>query len=210
MLDWFLSGLPTDANSPFDRRRVLVMGAFASAAVSGALTLARLVLIPGFDQRHLVILVASIGLAITPFVMKWSGSYRLAGHFLVAVLTVSVALDMHHFGGLGAPATYAVFVTPLMATFYLGVRAGTAWTVVQLASLIVASGHSGAQDFPPLDPALIDRTTSWRRWESRPSPSSSRWCTRRSVPVPRPGSRPCCTTWPTASSSSTRPAASRR
>jgi len=136
IVDWFLP----DADArfrPFDRRRLLVIGGLASGLVSSLFVVHRFVLEPGPGARHADIVAASVALWMCPFVLRFTGSLRLASHLLMLSLTAFVTVDAVLYGGLGSPPTAALLLLPLLAVFFLGVRAGVAYAVLAANALIL-------------------------------------------------------------------------
>jgi len=137
LVDWFANREGDPGDRGFDRRRVLVQGSLAAAFVTIGLVIHRFVMTPEPGLVHANVIASLAFMLLCPFVLKFTGSYTLASHWLVAPLTTTFFVDMYLYGGLTAPGTYALFVVPIMATFFLGSRVSIAYTAAVMLALIV-------------------------------------------------------------------------
>ena len=157
VIDGLMEGVEVPDSDGFDRRRILVWGAFASALTSGGFLVHRLVIWPTPGVIHINVLVATLVLGSAPFVMRLTGSYSAAAHMLLAGLTAMVGVDCWLFGGIGAPAVFSVIVIPLMAAFYLGRWGSVGYALVQALMLVGLYGVTQAGWVrPPPEPAQMN------------------------------------------------------
>ncbi|TNE87084.1 MAG: hypothetical protein EP330_19115 [Deltaproteobacteria bacterium] len=152
-IDWFLPSEVAPDRSALDRRRVLVQGSFAAAGVTLIFLANRFTLYPEFDFGHANMLLAFWFMASCPFAMKFTGRYDVAAHGLLTVMTLTVCTDAWLYGGLHSVGIVALFVIPLMATFFLGRQIGWGYSIVllvALAAMYVEQGNAG-----PMPPAWM-------------------------------------------------------
>jgi methyl-accepting chemotaxis protein len=116
------------------RGRMIVSSAFV-AAISAFIYGAQHLFIAPCLPSSVALWVGSALCVLVPFVLRGSGSLWLAGTVLVGVYwAVAVAL-MTFEGGIQADVRFWIIATPIMATLFLGVRAGTFWAVLTLVAL---------------------------------------------------------------------------
>lgn len=110
---------------------------------------------------HLAGLVTMGGAAtmgMTPLLMRWTGSLRLAANALIAVLAVLMAGLAPMLGGIHAPNLPVITVCPLLAVFLVSRRAAVVWgalvAAVCLALYVVEVGF-GVRFPMPIEGELL-------------------------------------------------------
>ncbi|NNL64939.1 MAG: response regulator [Myxococcales bacterium] len=83
--------------------------------------------------------IGSLLILACGFLMRWTGSFRLATHVVLGVGTAMTVLLYVGSGGTNLPALYALPLIPLFATLLGGLRVGLGWTAFAcLAGLVLA------------------------------------------------------------------------
>ena len=88
------------------------------------------------EMEHLIapVLLGCIPSAFTIFLLRWTKSTSLSGHYLTAWVFAQTVLDFGHDNGFSALAMFAI---PILSCAMIGERACAAWTV--LGSVWLAS-----------------------------------------------------------------------
>ena len=135
MMHWFLRGLRDSSGDAARAARLLIAfttGTFIGTLIFGALFV---YLQPRPLGIFVMLMAAPIGGAA--FVVRWSGSVPLAGHVYLLSLWLMVSGVALVLGGVQSPAFPAYSFLILGATFMIGRRAGIAWTVIVVASILL-------------------------------------------------------------------------
>jgi signal transduction histidine kinase len=92
-----------------------------------------------------IVIVCTLGMAVTPLLMRWKKSTEPAGHFFTFIMTAGfVALNCCE-GGMHGHAIAWLVSVPLCALLLLGVRAATLWLGIALLAtgIIVGCDFAG-------------------------------------------------------------------
>ncbi len=100
-----------------------------------------------------LILGASLG-AASLCIMRWTGSYLMAGNLMTAAFLGTLTVLAYRLGGHGTPSLAWYAGVPVVALSTVGRRAAACWFVVTLAALVAfymvhASGHTLPIDLDP-------------------------------------------------------------
>jgi signal transduction histidine kinase len=123
LIDWFILD-PATRRDPdgLRRARLLVLSA-ALFAVPTLLFFQQTASLPGVPPLiPAAFLVVAVLLLFTPFLLRWTGSSRLAGTFLTCACLAFDFFIAFVSGGFAVSALLWVTTTPLLAAFFVGSR----------------------------------------------------------------------------------------
>ena len=125
-------GLDEDAR----RRARLALGAVAAILTCGLLALVR-VLAHGIWHNAVAIALLLAGVACVPFVLRRTGSLRLAAHAIAGSIALEMAFLMLQSGARTFPPFVMLPGVPMIATLIGGTRAGLLWAGASLVQVAV-------------------------------------------------------------------------
>jgi PAS domain S-box-containing protein len=156
-IDWFIPSYLREEHHALRRARVLVGTAFGLTLAFVAGTLLRLA-IGAVHPRALAVALASVLVVLAaPFVLRATGSLKLAGAMILVDYAASVVAMGVYAGGLTSPMIMAAPMAPLLAVFLLDSRAAiltaallslviVVLAVLPLAGVELGREHEGRQD----------------------------------------------------------------
>jgi len=100
--------------------RVVVMGSFVMAAATAVALLSRLLVAPMHPVAIAAAGGAALAFAAAPFLLRLTGSVRLAGTVILTFLVTALWIISFFGGGLGAPILLFAPVIPFAAAFFFG------------------------------------------------------------------------------------------
>ncbi len=147
-VDWFIPPNVDDLLA-LRRARTIVLTCVVCPLSVLLIVVARWLLIDDFGRPGAVI-SASVCLALlSPWLLKWTGSVRLAGMLPTVVATFIIGLVATINGGVLAPALVAAPILPLMAAFLVGSRAATLSAAVAVLGVLAFVGmHAAGIELP--------------------------------------------------------------
>ena len=89
----------------------------------------------GFPAGSRVILLAIVPMLATPFVLRWSGSMRVACEVFICVAYGLFAWLSAHLGGVSSPVAPWMIVPPIIAMLIGGMASAVFWTGASCAAL---------------------------------------------------------------------------
>ncbi|MFP4600781.1 MAG: hypothetical protein ACLFVJ_21175 [Persicimonas sp.] len=75
----------------------------------------------------ITVLTGTVLLATAPFLLKWTGSLKLSGTWLLVVLSGLLMSLSFFFGGLKAPPLSWLLLVPVFAVLFHGIKTGVVW-----------------------------------------------------------------------------------
>ncbi len=97
-----------------------------------------------------IVAVCTLGVAVTPFLMRWTRSIAPAGHFFSMVLVLGFLALCLCEGGLNGHAIAWLVSVPLCAMLLLGVEAALMWSLLALITAAILAGLAlGGVDLKP-------------------------------------------------------------
>ena len=134
VIDWFIPETLREGDlDTYRRAQLVVAGTFLLALVGAGFTLFYAWV---GSETSAAFLAAAITFAVViPLIMRWTGSYALAGTLAVTDLYAVVTAMAFTTGGLAGPAPLWQLALPLLAMSMLGRRASVIWTGIALLTL---------------------------------------------------------------------------
>ncbi|TXD40799.1 PAS domain S-box protein [Lujinxingia vulgaris] len=96
---------------------------------------------------------ATVTSALTPFLLKWTGSLNIAGNFLIFTLYALFTGLSTLFGGLHAPPVNWLLLMPVYSLLFFNARTAIVWMVV---AFLTWGGFIGAELFGHTFPYQLD------------------------------------------------------
>lgn len=139
ILDWFIPR-PVAASGGDEARKARITVVFSLAMLLATIPNAIILLTGGVRTVGFLVVAVIIAQAVTPLLLRATGSVRFAAQFLVTVSMLDELADISLSGGLESPGlvwsgSYVVF-----AIMVLGTRVGAIWsalTVVSCATFLI-------------------------------------------------------------------------
>ncbi len=161
-VEWFVpAGLAERAPEEHRRARlsvVLLLALFPMNPVAAA-TYAML----GLDLFVWPVIACGFLMALCPFIIRTTGSYKLGGAIALINLMSAITLISLHTGGLNSPVLWWITPIPLLVGTVLGRRNATGWTLVSIAMVItIALFVPGG-----LDDLALSLTEGQQHWLSK-------------------------------------------
>jgi signal transduction histidine kinase len=128
------------AADPENARRARLVTRFGVLGSLFGFVYAVFYLLIGHKWGTLIILVCSLGVAATPFLMTWKKSAALAGNFFALDLTLGFTGLCFVEGGLHGHAIVWLVSVPLCALLLAGQSAGRRWAVIAFAAGALVAG----------------------------------------------------------------------
>jgi signal transduction histidine kinase len=94
----------------------------------------------GHEWGALIVVLSSLGVAITPQLMRWKKSLPVAGNFFSLILTLGFFSLCFVEGGLKGHAIAWLVSVPLCALLLLGTKPAARWAVVAFLAAAVVAG----------------------------------------------------------------------
>ncbi|MGM0556970.1 MAG: ATP-binding protein [Myxococcota bacterium] len=108
----------------------------------------------GSTAGALFMLVGTVVIALGPFLLRWTGSLRLAGNYLAGTTFVTLVGMLALSGGTNVSTMAWCVLVPIFANVFVGVRSALSWGAALLVSFGVLSTveHTDAVQLPVLIP----------------------------------------------------------
>jgi diguanylate cyclase (GGDEF)-like protein len=135
VIDWFIPA-QLQHTPALQTRAQNIINAVVMAALVGP-TFASFYYYLDFAAGAAMILWSCVPMLATPFVLRWSGSMRLACEVFVAACFVLFTWLSVHLGGVTSPAAPWMIVPPIVAMLIGGMRSALFWT--SASCIILAS-----------------------------------------------------------------------
>lgn len=146
-MDWFIPSRLRDDSQTLRRARVLVGTAFGLTLAFASGTAVRMA-IGNVHTAAIVVAWASTAVVVAaPFVLRASGSLKLAGAVILVDYTASIVVMGALAGGLDSPMMMAAPLAPLIAVSLIDVRAAIATAItlsVVVAVFLIPSFQDGS------------------------------------------------------------------
>lgn len=89
----------------------------------------------GFIEASIVIMLAGIIMLGSLFILKYTQSLIYASTIFVLTFTILIVWLSYYLGGIYSPTAYWLTISPLLASYFSGIRIGYLWCIV-IVSLI--------------------------------------------------------------------------
>jgi hypothetical protein len=113
----------------------------------------------GHDTAGMVVLTASIGMMVSPFILHCGVGIGVARDLFVGVLFLLKVWMALHFGGLVAPTVPWFLLCPAVAMLLGGILPGLAWTGAVTLALVALFVHERSTALVPdlvTDPLVLE------------------------------------------------------
>jgi signal transduction histidine kinase len=139
---------------PEKTRRARMITRFGFLGAFFGIVYAAFYLLIGHVWGATIIIICSLGYAVTPFLMSRRKAIEPAGHFLVLILTLGFTALCFVEGGLRGHAIAWLVSVPLCSLLLLGQRPAIGWAIISLLAAGVVAGLdlSGIQLLVAYDP----------------------------------------------------------
>ena len=159
IVDWFVpEGLAETSPAEYQRARLSVVLLLALLPMNpiAALTYAAL----GLTAFVWPVLVCGVLMALCPFIIRSTGSYKLGGFIALVQLLFAIALISLNTGGLNSPVLWWITPIPLLVGTVLGRNHATGWTLASISLVILVAIFAPA-GLENLTLALTDGQQHW-------------------------------------------------